>query len=314
MSVYLVGPVQFGSNAPKSISGALYIRRPEERTSPPCLTLGLHLYPSKDMDCLLLFGTTGLTVSAHRRIAPTSWSGEVIRLPRCEGSFGSHTMSPGASDSMEVDIPLDPATIHRLDDLRGQEYGLHLDVRVRLRFSNMSNQHSLPMGSGMDLSVSLDLTNDNWRELLKLWDWPRIRVFEIRASSFPTVKAFDEAARKLDEAQRSLERGDLQGSVTLSREVIDVVLNKIRTEDHSSERNEKHGARKGNVGRTEFLNAGVPVEFWNLYLAMTEIATAADQPEDYPWSPNEARLMLVFAAGLAEHLGTVFQRARASRP
>ena len=36
--------------------------------------------------------------------------------------------------------------------------------------------------------------------------------------------------------------------------------------------------------------------------------------EPTTWSPSEARMMLALAAGMAEHLGTVLQRARPQRP
>lgn len=92
------------------------------------------------------------------------------------------------------------------------------------------------------------------------------------------------------------------------------MLNSIHLDDHHTERNEQHGPRRGRIGPETFRAAGLPAAFWSLYVDLTQIANEADAPDADPWSPSEARMMLALAAGMAEHLGTVLQRARPQRP
>ena len=312
MSRQLVGPFRVKLSNPGATL-EFSLERPE-RTQPPHLRFYAYLTADKDARSSYLLSPMSLSLTFNRLIAPGATAGAGLRLPLFMAQSYASTLEPKATAWCEFEIPVDPATVQKLDELRGEKYGLQIDGKVRMPFAVLGPEGQVSTGGTAEFPIKLALNNAHWRELLELWEWPSIRVFELRASSFPSLKSFAAAAGKLTEAQRALEQGDARTSIVLSREVVDAVLNSIHLDDHHTERHEQHGPRRGRIGPETFRAAGLPGAFWSLYVDLTQIADEADGPEADPWSPSEARMMLALAAGMAEHLGTVLQRARPQRP
>lgn len=309
MAQYIVPPESFQSQVledNRTYSLTIGLERPEKGQA-TSLGVSVEVRVQKGGPFVLLSPNVTVTLMrASDANAPATQSS--YRLVRTAGSFNP-SMMINANTSTVIEIPLSIADIHQIDALRGEKYGLF--AKVSLQLHGVLYQNNVPDSRNLGRDVTFHLRNDVWRELKELWGWPRSRVFEIMATSFPTTQKYEAANRLLTIADQHLAEGAWEESVIASSGVLDAVFDVLRTEDYSSARHEDHGERQGWIRRQDFLTIELPGDFYDVYVEFTRLASVARRPGgEHRWTRFDARMMLNFAATLAEHLGSVVERSK----
>ena len=290
----------------RTYSLAIGLERPEKDQA-TSLGVSIEVKVQKGGPFVLL--SPNVTITLMRAAdASTPATSAAYRLARTAGSFNPALLI-NANTSTVIDVPLSMTDIHHIDLLRGEKYGLF--ARVSLQLNGLLYQNNVPDSRNIGRDVTFHLRNDVWRELKELWGWPRSRLFEVKATSFPSVQKYEAANRLLAVAGQHLEDGAWEESIIASGGVLDAVFDVLRTEDYSTERHQEHGERQGWIKRQDFINIGLPSDFYDVYVEFTRLAGVARRPGgEHRWTRFDARMMLNFAATLAEHLGSVVERSR----
>lgn len=310
MPQYILPPERFPTTVleeGRNYEFSLGLERPE-RGQAMSLAVGMEIKVSKAGSPLVLLSpqVTITFMRANDANAPATESS--FRLSRASGSF-SPPILINANAAAVVDVPLTTADVNHIDGLRGETFGLYVKVAVQLH--GVLHQNGIPDSRNLGREVTFHLRNDVWRELKVIWGWPKSRLFEIKATSFPSTQKYEAANRLLALAGQHLEDGAWEESIVASGGVLDAVFDVLRTEDYSSERHQEHGERQGWIKRQDFLNIGLPGDFYDVYVEFTRLAGVVRRPGgDHRWARFDARMMLNFAATLAEHMGSVVERSR----